>query len=442
MAESGYAHWWKLFNMLTELRPWGPEDRLSVDNRTELENRLPFDDEAEVRLELWPTHNQDKLVQWCQETEARVAALSGRIIDRSAINEGSFTYNAMLIGLAAGSVRELIHNPSALDGLATLDGLQFVLPQTIAQSLPSHSAPTDANQNDYNDFDPESPFRILLLDGTPIAGHRTLDGGVVIEDVHDLVVRSPVATRRHATEMASLILRGDLISDGHPIGDCRLLAIPLLVDTEGGAISPDNRLFVDLVHTALQRAFRGDKPLVPEAFVVNFSIGLHGSHFAGRISSLARLLDWWSSETGILFVVSSGNVPQDLCIPDMTASGFEGLSLPERQDLIRAAQRRHRYKRTLLAPSEALNALTVGAASLDLTPPLLDAAPGTVEVYAQGETLPAISSGLGLGPFRAIKPDLIGIGGHHEVRALSAGDDLTLRVGSPSVRTGLNRCDS
>ena len=67
----------------------------------------------------------------------------------------------------------------------------------------------------------------------------------------------------------------------------------------------------------------------------------------------------------------------------------------------------------------------------------MDPAPGTVEVHAEGETLPAISSGLGLGPFRAIKPDLISIGGHHEIRALPAGDGLRLRTVPQSVRTGL-----
>ena len=438
-AEHEYAPWWRLFDMLAELRPWGPDDRLSADNRIELENRLPFDDNSEVRLELehWPTRNQDKLGQWRRETEAKIAALGGRIIDRSTIHERSFVYDAMLVGLAAGVVRDLLNNASALDGLATLDGLQFVLPQTIAQSLPAHSQPIDVDRDDFDDFDPASPFRVLLLDGTPIAGHRTLDGGVAIEDVHDLVDRSLVATRRHATAMASLILRGDLDSDGHPVRDSRLLAIPLLVDTEDGATSPDDRLFVDLVHTALQRAFRGDDPLVPQAFVVNFSIGVRGSNFAGRISSLARLLDWWSSEAGLLFVVSSGNVSHDLQISDMTVGEFEDLSLPERQDLVRTAQRRHRHERTLLAPSEALNALTVGAASLDLTPPPKDAAPGTVEIHADGDTLPAISSGLGLGPFRTIKPDLIGVGGHHEVRAVPAGNDLRLRTVSQSVRTGL-----
>lgn len=437
--EHRYAPWWRLFAMLAELRTWGPEDRLSADNRTELENRLPFDDDAEVRLELehWPTRNRGNLGQWRRETEARVLALGGRIIDRSAIHEGSFIYDAMLVGLAAGIVRDMVDNPSAPDSLATLDGLQFVLPQSIAQSLPSQSEPTDTDAEAFEGFDPASPFRVLLLDGTPIAGHRVLDGGVAIDDVHDLVGQSEVATRRHATAMASLILRGDLESDGHPVDDSRLLAIPLLVDTEDGATSPDDRLFVDLVHTALQRAFRGDELLMPDAFVVNFSIGVRGANFAGRISSLARLLDWWSSEAGILFVVSAGNVPHALEIRDTTPHGFNSLSVPDRQDLVRSAQMRQRHERTLLAPSEALNALTVGAASLDLSPPPMDATRDRIDIHGDGEPLPAISSGLGLGPFRAIKPDLIAPGGHHEIRGNPAGDSLSLRTVPQSIRTGL-----
>ena len=65
--------------------------------------------------------------------------------------------------------------PSALDGLAVLDGIQFVLPQTIAQSLPSRSfSADDDNINNLERFETDGPFRALLLDGTPIAGHPTL----------------------------------------------------------------------------------------------------------------------------------------------------------------------------------------------------------------------------------------------------------------------------
>lgn len=440
-ADHGYAPWWHLFNLLAELRPWGPEDRFSANDRIELKNRLPFDNDAEVKLELehWPIGNRKKLEHWRRDTEAKVVALGGRIIDRSAILEDNFVYDAMLVGLTAAAVRQMIENPSAPNGLAILDGLQFVLPQSTSRSVPSQSNPRNIDGEALKDFDPESPFRAVLLDGTPIAGHRALDGGVAIHDVHNLVGLSQVTDRRHATEMASLILRGDLGSDGQPVDDSRLLAIPLLVDTRDGATSPDDRLFVDLVHTALQYAFRGDEPLVPEAFVVNFSIGVRGGNFSGRTSSLARLLDWWSSETGVLFVVSAGNVEHDLEILDTTLSEFENLSLPERQNLIRTALRRGRHERTLLAPAESLNALTVGAASVDLGPRDMGARPSTiVEVCADGELVPAISTALGLGPFRAIKPDLIGTGGHNEIQALPAVDhNLRLQVVDHSMYTGL-----
>ena len=289
-----------------------------------------------------------------------MAALGGRVLSRSSIEEEGFIHEALLVALSAGSVRELIAHPEAVEGLATLDGLQFVLPQVVAQSLPNQSEPLDAPGLDGAAvFDSETPLRAVRLDGTPVAGHRSLDGGAVIEDVHDLVGRSVVAQRRHATSMASLILRGDLTADGAPVQDSRLICIPVLVDAEGGASSPEDRLFVDVVHVALTRAFAGAEPLAPEAFVVNLSVGFRRSSFAGRISSLARLPDWWAHSKGVLFVVSSGNVLEDLGIPGMTSVAFEEATLQERRELVAAARRAGRHERTLLAPSEALNALTL-----------------------------------------------------------------------------------
>lgn len=438
-AEFGYAPWWTLFDMLAELRTWGPEDRFAAESRSALEDRLPFDDAEEVRLELeiWPTRDRGKRDRWRRESEARVNALGGRIVDSSTIEEGSFIYEAMLIGLSAAAVRTLIDNPSAPDGLATLDGLQFVLPQTIAQSLPDQSQPVDAGGRDAGLFDPDSPVRALLLDGTPVAGHSALDGAVIVEDVHDLVGRSVVQNRRHATSMASLILRGDLGTDGAAASDSRLMSIPVLIDTDSGATSPDDRLFVDVVHTALQSAFGGEDPLAPEAFVVNFSIGVLGSHFAGRISALGRLLDWWAREAGILFVVSAGNILDDLQINDMSALAFEDSTISERQQIIRTAQRQERHQRTLLAPAESLNGLTVGAASVDLSPPAFPAPDGTVQPQEQDDIVPAISAAVGLGPFRTIKPDLLAPGGNHEIRLQPMGDNLRLRVVRESARTGL-----
>ena len=261
MLSTVFTPWWNLFDTLAELRAWGPEDRLTAENCLELKNRLPLDDDDEeirIELEYWPNKNESVPVQWRRKTELRIIEMDGRIIDRSSIHEGSFHYEALLVSLSARYVREMINEPSAPDSLATLDGLQFIVPQTIAQSLPSQSPSIDINSNNLEDFDDGGTLRVLLFDGTPIAEHPVLKGGVVIEDVYDLVERSVVSMRRHATEMASLILRGDLISDGQPLIDSRVLAIPLLIDTDVDSTSPDNRLFVDLVHVALQRAFEGD----------------------------------------------------------------------------------------------------------------------------------------------------------------------------------------
>lgn len=438
-AKRGYTPWWHLFDLLADLRAWGPEDRLTAENSLELENRLPFDADEEVRVEIehWPTGSEDLREQWRRNTEARIKEMGGRVIDRSSIHEGSFHYEALLVGLAARFVREMINEPSTSGGIATLDGIQFVLAQTIAQSLPSRSSPMDVDVHNLGRFEKDSAFRALLLDGTPIAGHPALDGGIVIEDVHDLVGRSVVSTRRHATEMASLILRGDLVSDGQPLVDSRVLAIPVLIDTEENATSPNDRLFVDVVHVALQRVFGGNTPLAPDVFVVNFSIGVRHGHFAGRISSLARLLDWWSHKVGVLFVVSAGNIPGDLEIEDMTLTDFENFSISDRQSLVRTAQRRQRHERTLLSPSEALNVLTIGAASLDSDPSTTGVTPRTAEICQPGEILPAISTGTGLGPFRCIKPDLIATGGQHEIKLLPRGHALGLRVVQETAQTGL-----
>ena len=61
---------------------------------------------------------------------------------------------------------KLVEDPGAAQGLATLDGLQFVLPQVVAQSQPNQSEPLDAPDLDgVAAFDAETPLRAVLLDG-------------------------------------------------------------------------------------------------------------------------------------------------------------------------------------------------------------------------------------------------------------------------------------
>lgn len=441
-AERGLAPWWTLFGMLADIRVWGPKDRLTEEVRRELAFRLGESEGELIRLELeiWPTANTALRARWQRETQAKLEALGGRVLSTSAIDETDFVYQAILAELTGDAIAAMLENPLAPESIATLDGLQFILPQMIAQSLPDDSeAQAPLGATPLAPFDDQAPFRALLLDGTPIAGHPAIEDGVVIEDVHDLVRLSQVEHRRHATAMASLMLRGDLQADGTPVPDARVLAIPILIDDAQGASSPNDRLFVDLVHVSLARAFMGDEPLAPDAHLVNFSVGIRNAHFAGRIGSLARLLDWWSERHGVLFMVAAGNVPDDLTIPGTSYTAFEDAAPNERRALVEAAQKANRHSRTLMAPAEAMNVVTVGAASEDPTPPAMPPAPSTVSLHTNGEVLPALSSGIGLGPFRSIKPDFLAPAGEHELRLSSASAaGVRLRVVDRTQRTGLH----
>ena len=438
-APHGEAPWWKLFDLLLALRPWGPGDRFSEGARATVADRLPLDDSAEavLELELWPTANKPLRRRWREETEAKLRELGGRVIDRSSIHADGFLYEGILAGLRTDTVRALVENPEIVDGLATVEGIQFILPQTIAQSTPlSEQANDESAVPDvyYEDL----PTRAALLDGTPVAAHPALLGGVDIEDVHDLVRFSLVEQRHHATAMASLILRGDLEADGHALTGSRLLSVPILVDTQNGASSPRERLLVDLIHTALLRIFVGDERAGPDVFVVNMSIGALHNRFAGPVTALARLLDWWAWQEGVLFVISAGNIPEDLPLPTVTSQTWEESGVEVRQQLIRDALRENMFERTLLSPAEAINGLTVGAVSNDETdrphPPQIANA---FKYESDGQLLPPISNALGLGPRRCIKPDLLTNGGVHEFRVLPRGNGVVLQNDVVSQRTGL-----
>jgi hypothetical protein len=333
-APYGAGPWWNVFNLLLELRPWGPQDRLGGDARYIIEDRLAFrpdDDPISIEFEIWPTASTAKRASWREELEQRVAAREGAILDRSSISEDGFVYEALLVELPCSAMREMLANPADINGLATLEGVQFILPQTIGQALPDGPDAVGEDRVVQGVFDPDAPIRAALLDGTPVAAHRALDGGVVIEDMHDLVRLSPVAQRYHATAMASLILRGDLQADGAPLTDTRLISVPVLIDHQNGAETALNRLFVDVVHTTLMWLIGNDEPAAPDVFVVNFSIGVRDSHFCGRISALARLMDWWAAKEGLLFVISAGNVGH-LTLPGTTTMDVESAARPALPD--------------------------------------------------------------------------------------------------------------
>ena len=435
----GDAPWKSLFNLLLDLRPWGPQDRLTEGARAVIEERLEIanGNNVTIEFEIWPTVSSVQRTEWRNQTEKRINETDGKILDSSSISDGGFTYEAVLADIPSNSVRNMLDNPDDLEGLVTLDGVQFILPQMIGQAGPNDHEGMDYTSNAIGNFNENALYRAVLFDGTPTAGHHLLDGGVKIEDIHSLVRFSVVEQRYHATAMASLILRGDIETDGHALEDTRLVSVPLLIDNEHGTSSPNNRLFIDLLHSTLTQLFTASDALGPDVFVANFAVGIRDMMFSGRISSLARLIDWWAAKEGVLFVISAGNINNVSLEKEVLAEDFKNADVSGQIRIVWNGIRASIFNRTLLAPAESLNGLTVGGLSTDLvnsTPPL----DTSIFNFSNNlDPLPQFTNAIGLGPNRAIKPDFLNVGGQLEFRLQKDSEGLFLSPLSVVSRTGL-----
>src|SRR5690606_36902350 len=70
----------------------------------------------------------------------------------------------------------------------------------------------------------------------------------------------------------------------------------------------------EIVREALSELFgKNGDARAASVFVVNISLGdRNRPAVGGPVSGWARLLDWWSASTGLLFIVSTGNDPTEL----------------------------------------------------------------------------------------------------------------------------------
>src|SRR5207253_8075754 len=142
------------------------------------------------------------------------------------------------------------------------------------------------------------------------------------------------------------------------------------------------------------------------------------------------LIDFLSVRYNVLFLVSGGNVYAPLEIPGFANwTAFETATPNDRERAVLTALNAAKYERTILSPAESLNALTVGAQHHDNVT-TRQGGPSAVDPFADN-SLPNVSSGLGLGHRRMIKPELYFPGGREYVRMKSTGNGLKVDVGAP-----------
>lgn len=435
----GKTPWRDLFSLLKDVRAWGPKDRVSESTIAQWEEDLSISGNKILRFEaeLWSTASSAQRINALNEFSDAIRKVGGKILATSDIPE--IRYLAALADIDGKHLPLLKERDGK--SIDHLSPVMYLLPQTTPEIglLESQEVSELASTNE-SQLRRASP-RIVLLDGVPIQNHQLLRDNIMVEDPDGFEADTPVAIREHGTAMASIIVHGDRAAQTDTLLE-PILVRPILKKRQVVGYSPngpeegtpEDQLFVDLVHRAVREILVGDseKPATcPSAIIFNFSIGDRSRPFAGSASPLARLLDYLSHKHSVLFIVSAGNITKPLSIKGCSSlDDFKKLNADDRQLAVLRAVDAAKWDRSLLSPAESLNSLTIGSAHNDSLTERTES-PYVFDPF-QRSGLPNVSSALGLGILKSIKPDALEMGGREFIRISFSEGEIAVRPAEAS----------
>ena len=406
-------------------------------------------DEIVIEAEFWFNTDAQARTARVDTLRAEVAELGGDFITQAAIP--AIAYHAALLRLPVAALQRVMARDDVR--LVLDDQIMFLRPQAVIKAAAAEPLPPDGRMVDRLTGPLVGPPIAALLDGFPVQQHDLLAGRISVDDDDLLEPRATVARRVHGTAMASLIVHGDLnrveASLGRP-----LLVRPIMFagPDDLDERTDEQRLLIDTIYRAVVRmknpATPGG-PSAPSVVLINLSMGDRRRPFTGPISPWARLLDHLAVTYDVLFLVSAGNILDDIVLADIaTQNALEAQSADERLRLFLRVLQAQQGQRTLLSPGEGLNPLTIGAVHDDAVTPL--AGNRHIDPFPDGG-MPLISSAIGLGHRRVIKPDVLLPGGRQRLsfqssppltlRPMRTAQGFGLRVATPdtSARAAINR---
>ncbi len=305
--ELGYGRtaWKDVFGHLADIRPWGPQDRLTQDAIVDWNERLDTQPDEPIRFEVEFWYRDNAVHREIAETGFRekIEGLNGRILDRAVIDP--IRYHAALLEVPPGVIHDVLAHRDV--GLATISDVMLMRPQSMV-SGPVEGELEEASPAATEPVEGElAPPVAALLDGLPMARHDRLSDRLVIDDPDGFEVRYGAAgEQRHGTAMASLILHGDL-NDPDPLPPVRrqLYVRPVMYPQpvgfeENSELMPSDQLGIDLIWRAFLRMYEGEggeEPTAPTVRIVNLSLGDAKRRFFGLMSPWARLIDHMGMES-------------------------------------------------------------------------------------------------------------------------------------------------
>jgi hypothetical protein len=419
-----------LFECLKSIRRWSAQDRISrADARVlaDIASEAPGSQIAvEVELVFRDSTTQADAAR--EAVRAAVRAAGGRVLHEA--RHDKFVSDALLVELPAGEVHAIANQSES--SLAGLEPILSIGPQA------SISLRTETADGDTVDAPAELPDRepiAALFDAVPSLDHELLSDRMHFDDPDGLDARA-VGLRVHGTAMASLIIHGDLNENAPPINRPLYMRPVMYARTQGDddEVFPNDRLLVDDFYDAVVRmknGLNGEPPSAPSVVVVNVSLGDNRRRFAGRMSRWARAIDDLSWRYGLLFIISAGNLDiegeDDVALKGFAnPSVFAAASASDREDAVLAGIAASIRDRSLLAPADSINALTVGAVNRDRADPAAKSKVGLTPYTAVG-SMPNLSSAPGLGYGRSIKPDILMSGGQELILPAGGAGGVSVR---------------
>lgn len=416
-----FGAWRGLFLQLDVVRLWSPADRLTESVRAYWQDMLE-EGKPSIRFEIELTaRSATRTHHQCRaEIQQLVSELGGQVLHWCQLE--AIGYHAALVETDASAIRRLLSDE--LPAIAHCPRVWRFQPQAqmrgigVAESDPrivTTPLPTAPG--------PNTEPMVAVLDGLPQENHELLVDRLWVEDPDGMAADYPVSDRIHGTAMCSLVVWGELAANGRPQHPALSTPVYIRPIFEAGALNqndrreerfPHSQLMVDLIERSVRRIKIGEgeiRATAPDVKVINLSIGNQYAPFHREPSPLARLLDWLSVKYNVLFVVSAGNHSMALDIP-LGGATFAGLTTAQQESLAWTALSGQASERRMLAPAEAVNALTIGALHGDnagALPHYLS------DPFPFGATSPV--SAVGLGFKGSIKPELYIPGGRALFRA-------------------------
>lgn len=424
--------WAKVFDLLRDLRTWGPDDRLSEEEQTFLEEEIEErsdDDLILLEVELVFSKKPERASSYEAAVSDSILADGGRVVHRAYVED--IAYHALLVSLPVAAVRSIVERSG--ESILGLDAVWHIRPQSLAPSIEIADPVTEPLRPGPA---PEKPPILALLDGVPIARHPLLADRLEVLDLFELEPDTPVANRVHGTAMASLIVHGDRNCLEVPLPR-RILALPVMGWDGRDEGLPRDRLIIDVMYRALY-ALHGPEAMAPSVLIVNMSLGNRKRPFHGQMSPWGRLLDRLAWRFGVLFLVSAGNAGDAFPVGAFASSmDFERADGTMRARGVLSALNEIIAERRLISPAETLNGLTVGSANVDAVPAHERRTVGiNVEPYPE-HRMSNPSSRVGPGFARSIKPDFLMPGSREHLRIRASGGNVSVAPAGVSRAFGL-----